>query len=616
MARRIKKCESPARPASVVLVLLCVLLSAQPAADHRRWIFAMEQTIVQSPAVGSDGTIYIGTGVNWTGPASDGLYAIRPDGSLRWKRNLGRAVHSSVALDREDNLYFLAGNADNPDRMDAAVLSYDSSGNPRWTSEAIGWMVPVPLTGFTPAIASDGSVYACGRYSLFALNKDGTRKWRFDFPLRDTHMSSGEIITTGSHYSAPIVGPDGIIYVNTLAGGHGQVAVEGGVFAFDPNGTLKWRTHDTGGTAAPVIGADGTVYAAIGGYGDADIPKILAIRPEDGTIKWSVETGLWIQASPSIGPDGTLYAGTTHHPLNVPAWFYAISPEGRIKWKYDTYDDVKDLPPAKLNPPDIYNSPAVDSNGLIYFGNEVGLFYALSPDGRVAWIDNNIWSLHDESPAVADDGTLYVATHSALGLIAMDTGSRGLADSPWPKFRRNNANTGNAGTLRRYSLTIATGPGGTTHPVPGTYAYDEGTSAIVQAIPAAGSRLDAWTGDASGSADTVTIFMNGPKSIQANFIRVVRPPLGLVGEKLINRSVSMIEYVVRLRWQPNPVNIGSISYRIFQIEGGQATMIGDVGADRNEYLIRRLQATRAYRFGVTAVDSQGRESDIVEVDVR
>ena len=252
MARRIKKRESPARPASVVLVLLCALLSAQSTTDRRRWVFTMEQTIVQSPAVGSDGTIYIGTGVNWTGPASDGLYAIRPDGSLRfvllcallsarsttdrrrrdlsmertivqspavgsdgtvdigtgvnwtgpasdglyairpdgslrWKRNLGRAVHSSVALDREDNLYFLAGNADNPDRMDAAVLSYDSSGNPRWTSEAIGWMVPVPFTGFTPAIASDGSVYACGRYSLFALNKDGTRKWRFDFPLRDTH---------------------------------------------------------------------------------------------------------------------------------------------------------------------------------------------------------------------------------------------------------------------------------------------------------------------------------------------------------------------------------------------------------------------------------------------
>lgn len=85
----------------------------------------MEQTIVQSPAVGSDGTIYIGTGVHWTGPASDGLYAIRPNGTLKWKRNLGRAVHSSVALDAKGNLYFLAGNAENYDRMDAVVLSYN-----------------------------------------------------------------------------------------------------------------------------------------------------------------------------------------------------------------------------------------------------------------------------------------------------------------------------------------------------------------------------------------------------------------------------------------------------------------------------------------------------------
>jgi outer membrane protein assembly factor BamB len=444
--QRIEKRELPARPASAILLLLCVSLSAQPNTDHRRWVFAMEQTIVQSPAVGSDGTIYIGTGVHWTGPASDGLYAIRPDGTLKWKRNLGRAVHSSVALDAKGNLYFLAGNAENYDRMDAVVLSYDSSGSLRWTSKAIGWMYPLPFTGFTPAIASDGTVYACGRYSLYALNKNGTRKWRFDFPLREHIFGSGYIEIVGSHYSAPTVGRDGTIYVNTMRGSFGRETVEGGVYAFNPDGTLKWRTHDAGGTAAPVIGADGTIYAAVGGYGNTDIPMILAIHPKDGTLKWSVKTKLWIQASPSIGPNGTLYAGTSHHPLDVPAWFYAILPNGKIKWKYDTYKDVKDIPAARQNPPDIYNSPAIDSNGRIYFGNEVGLFYAMSPGGKVVWMDNDIWSLHDESPAIAGDGTLYVATHSPLGLIAMKTGSRGLAHSPWPKFRRNNANTGNAHT--------------------------------------------------------------------------------------------------------------------------------------------------------------------------
>jgi hypothetical protein len=443
---------------SPIILMSQPLPSARPNADHRRWMFPMEQTGVQSPAVGSDGTIYIGTGIPDIGPAADVMYAIRPDGTLKWKRSLGRAVHSSVALDREDNLFFIAGNADDPDRMNAVLVSLDSSGVLRWTSEAIGWMVPIPNAGFTPAIASDGTVYACGRYGLYAFNRDGSRKWRFDFPLRDNMFGSGEIETTGSHHSAPTVGADGTLYVNTQAGGHGRETVEGGVFAVYPDGTLKWRTYDLGGTAAPVIGSDGTIYSAVGRYEDhadtSDWPKaarearLLAIHP-DGTPKWSVTTLLWIEASPSIGADGTLYVGTTHHPLNVPSWFYAISPEGQIKWKYDTYDDVKDLPPAKTNPPDIYNSPAVDSNGRVYFGNEIGLFYAMSPDGKVEWMDDDIWSLHYESPALADDGTLYVATHSILGLIAMNTGSRGLADSPWPKFRQNNANTGNVRPLEQ-----------------------------------------------------------------------------------------------------------------------------------------------------------------------
>jgi outer membrane protein assembly factor BamB len=114
---------------------------------------------------------------------------------------------------------------------------------------------------------------------------------------RDIYKESG-IVTTGSHGSGPTVGADGTIYVNTQAGGHGQEAVEGGVFAFRPNGTLKWRTHDVGGTAAPIIGADGTVYSAVGRYADASNPedklraskeaKILAINPKDGTLKWSM----------------------------------------------------------------------------------------------------------------------------------------------------------------------------------------------------------------------------------------------------------------------------------------------------------------------------------------
>jgi outer membrane protein assembly factor BamB len=349
------------------------------------------------------------------------------------------------------------GDASNPDKIDAALYSLDSSGNLKWALDSIGWMAPIPNSGFTPAIAADGTIYVNGRYALFAVNPGGTIKWKYDFPLIDNTVQSGARETTGSHRSAPSVATDGTVYVNAARGGHEHTEVEGDLFAFGPNGNLKWRTYDVGGTAAPVIDRDGTIYSAIGRYENyADTSdwttasleaKLLAIHP-DGTPKWSVQTQLWCESSPSIGADGTLYIGTTHHPLIKPAWFYAITPEGQITWKYDTYDDVKDNPSAQRNPPDIYSSPAIDSDGRIYFGNELGFFYALTPDGQVAWRDD-VSSLMYGSPALVDDGTLYVATHAIIdpehfALIAMNTGSHGLANSPWPKFRQNNANTGNA----------------------------------------------------------------------------------------------------------------------------------------------------------------------------
>jgi outer membrane protein assembly factor BamB len=458
--------------ASIILFLHSAL-SAQPNTVHRRWVFFIEQTQVQSPAVGSDGTIYIGTGLADTSRQSNGVYAVNPNGTQKWKLTLGKSVHSSIALDKDENLYFIVGDANNPDRMDAALYSLDSLGQVRWIFEQIGWMAPIPNTGFTPAIAADGTIYVNGRYSLFAVAPNGTMKWKYDFPLVDNTNQSGARETTGNHRSAPTIAKDGTIYVNTEKGGHERTEVDGGLYAFDPDGSLKWRTHDVGGCAAPVIDKDGTIYSAVGRYENfADTSdwtaasrdaKLLAIHP-DGTLKWSVPTQLWIEASPSIGADGTLYVGTTHHPLNKPGWFYAITPEGQIKWKYDTYDDVKDHPSAQRNAPDIYNSPAIDSNGSIYFGNELGLLYALTPDGNVEWIEN-VSSLMYGSPALVEDGTLYVATHEKVdidhyGLIALNTGSHGLANSPWPKFRQNNANTGNAqASGQPESVEYAAGPG-------------------------------------------------------------------------------------------------------------------------------------------------------------
>jgi len=171
--------------------------------------------------------------------------------------------------------------------------------------------------------------------------------------------------------------------------------------------------------------------------------------------------------------------------------------------------------------------------------------------------------------------------------------------------------------IQGYTLTISAGMGGTTNPVPGIYTYDLGTSVSIKAIPAAGYEFAAWDSAASGSANPVKIVIDGNKTIKASFTQVVKPPLALTGVKLENRSVSMKEYVVRLRWQSNPKNTGTINYRIYRIENGQAQAIADVGVGINEYVVHNgIQKSLRYLFGVTAVNSQGWESDMVTVAVQ
>ena len=57
-----------------------------------------------SPAVAADGTVYVGSG-------DDYLYAINPDGSLKWRYQTGGYVGSSPAVAADGTVY--VGSANN-----------------------------------------------------------------------------------------------------------------------------------------------------------------------------------------------------------------------------------------------------------------------------------------------------------------------------------------------------------------------------------------------------------------------------------------------------------------------------------------------------------------------
>ena len=199
-----------------------------------------------SPAIGADRTIYCLF-------ADQNVYAVNPDGSLKWKfvtgiGSGGQDAGLSVGADGtvfgtiNNTLYAVDSNViticgTEPNTYACPTL--------KWTfgTGSLGGSPPTP-----PSIGADGTIYVgsyanavIGPFLLYAVNPDGSEKWAFP-----------TLAPVG--YSSPAIGADGTIYVTSL---------DDNVYAINPNGTERWVfTTDAALVSSPSIGADGTVYVS------------------------------------------------------------------------------------------------------------------------------------------------------------------------------------------------------------------------------------------------------------------------------------------------------------------------------------------------------------------
>ncbi len=112
----------------------------------------------------------------------------------------------------------------------------------------------------------------------------------------------------------------------------------------------------------------------------------------DGTVDWTYKGGPAIRSSPAIGSNGTMYFGSIDRNL------YAVDVEdGKELWNFNS-DEV------------IISSPAVSEDEIIYFGSGDENIYALNSDGSLRWkyeTDGAVFS----SPTVDEDGNVYVGSY-------------------------------------------------------------------------------------------------------------------------------------------------------------------------------------------------------------
>jgi outer membrane protein assembly factor BamB len=319
-----------------------------------KWRFRMQDSAdlcYSSPAIGPDGTIYVGS--------PDGaLYAVNPDGTLRWRYLTGGIVRSAPAIADDGTIY--AGS------QDSLVYAINPDGVLKWTCKTSSYVRS------SPAIAGDGTIYiGSSDHRLYALNPDGTLRWRY--------------LTGGSITSSPAIAADGTVYFGSW---------DDYFYAVNPDSTLKWR-FDAGGNveSSPAIAADGTIYVGAAHHSTANFH---ALNP-DGTPRWSYMTGDDITSSPVISADGTVYVGSHDD------FLYAFSADGTPEWTYQTAGRIK------------FASAALVSDGTVYFGSQDDRFYALHPDGTLRWCfrtGGNIYSAPAIGPdgtiyVTSSDGYLY-----------------------------------------------------------------------------------------------------------------------------------------------------------------------------------------------------------------
>ena len=235
--------------------------------------------IVSSATIGTDGTIYFGAGdvSDFVGPNSTGsLYALNPwDGSVKWRYSTPAPIlYTSPAIGSDGMVYIGC--------YDTHLHAVSASGLLVWKFKTAGYVMSAPVLTIVKNVTT---VYICALKAVYAISQDGTLRWTY--ATGDYISSSPAVGTNGAifvtsqdnavyalhpvtgalqwqfqsyHpiYTTPSVGGDNTLYFGSTD-----------AFFYAVNGTdglLLWRRATQGAMqirAPAAIDYDGTVYIGL-----------------------------------------------------------------------------------------------------------------------------------------------------------------------------------------------------------------------------------------------------------------------------------------------------------------------------------------------------------------
>ncbi|MBN2027643.1 MAG: PQQ-like beta-propeller repeat protein [Actinobacteria bacterium] len=332
------------RDGDVICGFMGKVASVDAESGGIKWEFSTGGERATSCCIAGDGTVYTSAGSN--------IYALTPEGSQKWSYDVGGEA-DEPAVDLDGTVY--AGS------VGGRLVALSGDGALKWDAQVSGDIR-------TPTISRDALYCGASPLVLYAFDKEGVALWEArpegDLPVYEGMTEWANTLDYAS------IGDDGTIYV--------------GSFPY------------------PGITATGQMIAD---YAIPTMGRLYAISPQ-GQLRWKYEcpyqdcTYFNIH-TPSIGRDGTLYAGTSHWRV------LAIDPDGNLIWEFNTGEGQSVCPSVF--------SPSIAKDGLLYAATTSGKMFCLNPDGTEKWrYDSGTPWLADKSrsnnltpPPLGEDGTLF-----------------------------------------------------------------------------------------------------------------------------------------------------------------------------------------------------------------
>ena len=279
-----------------------------------------------------DGTIFVGSKEGY-------LYAVNPNGTLKWSYYTGGPLQSSPIMDSSGSIYFGAG---------FNVYSIGDAGYKGYSK----WLFPYETTAnvySSPALGSNGNLYVgSDDGNVYAINSfTGKEEWVYD------DLSVNPI------YSSPTIdGSDNIIVCNGSS-------MNGVLFYLNKdNGNKLWDLSFNPINVGPFYNTcavmDDVIYLSTVSY-------LYAVNRINGNVIWKYQKGQFYHTSPIIDASKNIIFGS----INVRTNKATLN---SIKDNSDNYSEnwnhiVSDT--GRLS------TPSIGNDGTIYVSSTDNVVYAL-----------------------------------------------------------------------------------------------------------------------------------------------------------------------------------------------------------------------------------------------